>query len=311
MRFGRERPEIVRPPSEWRSYYLPITWGCSHAGCAFCRWYGEKLRIRDLEEIEEEIRALSLLRNHGVYAPSLHPVAARIAIEWDGRRIFLQDADALAYPYESLVEILKALREHFPSLERVGSYATPQILLRRSVEQLRKLRELGLGILYVGVESGDDLVLEKVGKGVRSEEIVEACRKVKEAGIALSVTVILGLGGKERSREHALRTAEVLSRIDPEFAAALTLMIVPGTPLEREVQEGRFSLLSPFEILEELKLMLENCDFSSFFSTMHASNYLPLRGRFPQEKGKLLSILEEVLRRRDPGLLRPSFLRAL
>ena len=307
-----ERPEIVRPPSEWRSYFLPLTKGCSNNTCTFCQFYGSKLRLRDKEEVKREIDALALYLKHGLKLPGMPEVAYWVAQGWDGKRVFLQDADALVYPFPALKEVLEYLNEKLPGIERVGVYATPQDLLRRSLEELRTLRELKLSIIYMGLESGDDEVLRRVGKGVSSSQIIEAGRKAIEAGITLSVTVILGLGGVEKSRPHALATAKALSQIDPQYAAALTLLLVPGTPLYEDWKEGRFSLISPFESLEELKLIIENSEFTDcFFSSMHASNYLPIRGRLPQEKKRMLRELEEILARREEGLLRPEFMRAL
>lgn len=307
-----ERPEIVRPPSEHRSYFLPLTKGCSNSTCTFCQFYGSKLKIRDKEEVKREIDALALYLKYGIKLPGMPEVAYWVAQGWDGRRIFLQDADALVYPFPALKEVLEYLNEKLPGIERVGVYATPQDLLRRSPEELRALRELKLSIIYMGLESGDDEVLRRVGKGASSSEIVEAGRKAIEAGIILSVTVILGLGGAEKSRSHALATAEALSSIDPQYAAALTLLLVPGTPLYEDWKEGRFSLISPFESLEELKLIIENSEFTDcFFSSMHASNYLPIRGRLPRERERMLREIEEVLARREEGLLRPEFMRAL
>lgn len=307
-----ERPEIVRPPSEWRSYFLPLTKGCSNNTCTFCQFYGSKLRLRDKEEVKREIDALALYLKHGLRLPGMPEVVYWVAQSWDGKRVFLQDADALAYPFPALKEVLEYLNEKLPSLERVGIYATPQDLLRRSPEELRTLRELKLGIIYMGLESGDDDILRRVGKGVSSSQIVEAGRKAIEAGIVLSVTVILGLGGVEKSKPHALATAKVLSQIDPQYAAALTLLLVPGTPLYEDWKKGRFPLTSPFESLEELKLIIENSEFTNcFFSSMHASNYLPIRGKLPQEKEGMLRELEEILARREESLLRPEFMRAL
>ena len=307
-----ERPGIFRPPSERRSYFLPLTSGCSNNTCTFCGFYGTRLRMRNVKDIKREIDALALYVRNGVRVPEIENIVYAVAQGWDGRRVFLQDGDALVYPFPKLVDVLRYLNEKFPNLERIGSYATPQDILRRTVNELGELRQLKLGILYVGLESGDDEVLEKVGKGVNRDRLVEAGRKAKEAGITLSLTVILGLGGVEGSRKHVLGTASVLSEIDPEYAGALTLTLVPGTPLYQEWKQGNFSLISPFEFLEELKAIIENSSFTDcFFSSMHASNYLSVRGRLPQDKERLMGELERVLMERDPATLRPEFLRGL
>jgi len=307
-----ERPDIFRPPSERESYFLPLTSGCSNNTCTFCGLYGTKLRLRDVREVKKEIDALSMYVRHGVRVPDIDNIVYAVAQSWDGRRVFLQDGDAMVYPFPKLVEALQYLNEKFPNLERIGSYATPQDILRRSIDELRKLKELKLSIFYTGIESGDDEVLLKIGKGVNSRQMIEAGRKAKEAGITLSLTVILGLGGVEGSRKHVLETARVLSAIDPEYAGALTLTLIPGTPLWEECQQGSFHPITPLESLEELKGLVENSSFTDcFFSSMHASNYLSIRGRLSQDKARMLKELERVLSKKDPSLLRPEFLRGL
>ncbi len=307
-----ERPDIIRPPSEHASYFLPLTSGCSNNTCAFCAYYGLKLQVRDIEDVKKEIDALGLYIKHGVRVPAIPEIVYIIAHQWDGRRIFLQDGDALVYPFPKLKDALQYLNQKLPDLERIGTYATPQDILRRSVSELRELRELKVGIFYMGVESGNDEILRRIGKGVDSNQLMEAARKVKEAGITLSVTVILGLGGVEMSEEHAMATARILTAIDPDYAGALTLTLVPGAPLYEQAERGDFHLISPFCSLEELKLIIENSRFTDcFFSSMHASNYLSVRGRLPQDKQKMLEKIEEVLKKREPSLLRPEFMRGL
>ena len=307
-----ERPIIIRPPSEWRSYFLPLTSGCSNNTCTFCNYYGTGLQMRELDDVKKEIDALASYVRTGVCLPGIPQVVYAVAQSWDGKRIFLQDGDALVYPFPKLTEALSYLNEKFPHLERIGSYATPQDILRRSHDQLVELKKLKLFILYMGMESGDDKVLEKVGKGVNAQQLIQAGRKAREAGITLSVTVILGLGGVEGSEEHALATAKVLTDIDPDYAGALTLTLVPGTPLYRDWKQGEFHPISPMRSLEELKLIIENSSFTDcFFSSMHASNYFSVRGTLPRDKERMLAEIKAVLAARDPSLLRPEFLRGL
>lgn len=307
-----ERPNIIRPPSEWRSYFLPLTSGCSNNTCTFCNYYGARLQMRGLDEVKREIDALATHVRKGICLPAVPQIVYQIGGSWDGKKVFLQDGDALVYPFPGLKEALHYLNEKFPDLERIGTYATPQDILRRSLGQLRELRELKLSIFYMGIESGDDKVLQKVGKGVKHQELVEAGKKVKEAGITLSVTVILGLGGVEGSKEHALETAKILNEIDPDYGGALTLTMVPGTPLYEQWEQGEFHLISPIQSLEELKTIIENSNFTNcFFSSMHASNYFSVRGTLPRDKERMLKEIEEVLAARDPSLLRPEFLRGL
>jgi radical SAM superfamily enzyme YgiQ (UPF0313 family) len=304
-----KRPLIVRPPSEWKSYFLPLTSGCSNNTCTFCGYFGSKLQIRDVEGVKKEIDALAALVSYGLNIPGVEISPLNY---WDGKRVFLQDADALVYPFPKLKEILKYLNNKLPNLERIAAYATPQDILRRDVAELNALKELKLGIFYTGLESGSDEVLKMVGKGLNSRQIIEAAKKAKEAGIIMSITVILGLAGIEGSEKHVEDTAKVLSEIDPEYAGALTLTLVPGTPLHEEWKEGNFHLVSPFQSLEELKAIIERSNFTDcFFSSMHASNYQAIRGRLPQDKESMIKELGYVLDKRDPYSLRPEFSRGL
>ena len=306
------RPDIIRPPSEWKSYFLPLTSGCSNNTCTFCGYYGSKLQLRDVDDIKSEIDAVALFRRRGIRLPNISNVVYAVAQGWDGKRIFLQDGDALVYPFPKLRETLQYLNEKLPGIERIGTYATPQDILRRSSDELRELRRLRMGIFYTGLETGDDELLQKICKGVGSDQVIEAGKKVKEAGITFSVTVILGIGGVEGSEKHAIETAEVLTKIDPEYVGALTLTLVPGTPLYEQWERNEFHALPPFQSLDELRLIIENSSFTDcFFSSMHASNYLSVRGRLSQDKERILRELEEVLAARNPSLLRPEFLRGL
>ena len=285
---------IFRPPSEAESLILQVTVGCSYNRCTFCGAYREKtFRIKSFEEVKEDIDEASVYRR-------------RI------RRVFLADGNALAVPQEDLLRILEYMKSQFPYLERVGIYANARDILNRDIEELTSLKELGLGIIYMGLESGNREVLKRVKKNATVEQMVQAARRVKESGILLSITVILGLGGVEYSFIHAEDTGKVLSEMDPDYVGALSLMVVPGTPIEREIEEGRLVLPDPFGLIRELEIMIDHSNFTQcFFASNHASNYLPLRIRLPEEKQEALRRIREVLRRRDPAWLRPEFLRAL
>jgi radical SAM superfamily enzyme YgiQ (UPF0313 family) len=285
----------VRPPSEANSFLLPVTVGCSHNKCTFCGTYPDvKFRVRHLEDITRDIDQIA--KNYS----------------WSLKRVFLEEGDALIAPQRILVGVLKHLNEKFPYLSRIGTYATPQSALIKSVDELKELNRLGLNIAYMGVETGDEELLKKINKGVNYNQIVEAGRKIRQAGITLSVTVILGLGDPEGSKKHALGTAKILSDIDPEFAGTLTLMLVPGTPLHKEWEEGKFTLISPLQTLEELKLIIENSNFTNcFFTANHASNYLPIKVRLPRQKAEVVKLIDEVLATKDMSRLRPEFTRAL
>jgi len=306
------RPGILRPPSERNSYFLPLTSGCSNNTCAFCSFYGSKLQIRDLADVKREIDMLAASVNGDIFLPGMPPIAHQIARYWDGRRVFLQDGDALVYPFPGLKEALFYLNERLPRIERIATYTTPHDVLRKTLPQLKELKEQKLSIFYMGVESGDDEVLKKIGKGATRQETIEAGKKVKQAGITLSVTVILGLGGVEGSEKHAMQTASILTEIDPDYGGALTVTLVPGTPLYEQYHNGEFQLISAFRSLEELKIIIENASFTNcFFSSMHASNYLSVRGTLPQDKEVMLRQIDTVLAKHDPDLLRPEFLRGL
>jgi radical SAM superfamily enzyme YgiQ (UPF0313 family) len=286
---------VVRPPSEANSFLLPVTLGCSHNKCTFCGTFtGIKFRIRPLEDIKRDIDKVA---EH---------------YSWSMRRVFLENGDALICPQRRLVEVLKYLNEKFPNLDKIGTYATPQSALIKSADELKELNQLGLKIAYLGVETGDKGLLKKINKGASYDEIVEAGRKIKQAGITLSVTVILGLGGIEGSKKHAMGTARILTDLDPDFAGALTLMLVPGTPLHKEWEDGKFTIISPFQSLEELKIIIENSNFTNcFFTANHASNYLPIKARLPEQKAEILKLIDEVLTSKDMSRLRSEFIRAL
>ncbi len=284
---------IIRPPSEAESLILQITVGCSHNRCTFCPTYkAKRLRIKTFEEIKEDIDEAAHFGG---------------AIE----RVFLADGDALIVPQPRLMEIMTYLKGKLPRLRRVGIYANAKGILKKTQDELRELKEAGLGIIYLGVESGDQVVLERVRKGTTYDKLLHAGRMVKEAGIKLSVTVLLGIGGRERSREHAVATGRLLTEMDPNYVGALSVMIVPGTPLYEEQAQGRFVLPEPFEMIEELRTMLTETDMHGLFFSNHASNYLALKVRMPKDKREALRLIDDVLAKRDPALLRPDYVRAL
>jgi radical SAM superfamily enzyme YgiQ (UPF0313 family) len=307
-----DRPEIIRPPSEWRSYYLPLTNGCSNNTCTFCNYYGSKLQLREIDEIKREIDAVSLYVKGGIRLAVVPDIIYIIAHEWDGKGVFLQDADAMVYPFPKMKQALEYLNEKLPSVERVATYATALDILRRSPGELEELKNLKLGIIYMGLESGDDEILQKIDKKIDSRQMIEAARRVKDAGILMSVMVILGLGGIGKSETHALETARVLSEMDPDYVGALTLLFTPGTPIYHELQQGSFSPISDFQSLKELMIIIENSSFTDcFFSSMHASNYLAVRGRLPHDRDRMIAQLKNMIDEGDPSLLRPEIFRSL
>jgi radical SAM superfamily enzyme YgiQ (UPF0313 family) len=306
------RPEIIRPPSEHDSYYLALTSGCSNNSCTFCNFSFSNLGIRDLEDVKQEIDAMSLYVNSRTLMPGQPRIVYYILQEWNGKKVFLQDGDALVYPYPKLLEALQYLNQKFPNIQRIASYATPQDILRRTVAELKALKEQKLGILYMGVESGDDEVLRRIHKNATHDQMVEAAQRVREAGILLSATVILGLGGVKGSAKHVSETARILTEMDPDYAGALTLTLIPGTALYKEWERGEFELITPFDSLRELKGLVENSTFTNcFFSSMHASNYFAIRGSMPKDRDKILKQLNALLSRKDPHMLRPEYMRGL
>jgi radical SAM superfamily enzyme YgiQ (UPF0313 family) len=285
---------IFRPPSEADSLILQVTVGCSYNRCTFCAAYqGKSFRVKRFEEIQEDIDEASSYRSQI-------------------QRVFLADGDALAMPQRELLRILEYIKLRLDRVERVGIYANAKDILRKDVEELKVLKNLGLGILYLGLESGNPEILKRIKKNGKVDQLIRAARRVKDSGILLSVTVILGIGGVEKSRAHAADTGKVLSEMDPDYVGALSLMVVAGTPIEKEIETGKLVLPTPFGMIQELETMIEHCHFTQcFFASNHASNYLPLRVRLPEEKEDALRRIREVLQRKDPALLRPEYLRAL
>lgn len=274
---------------------LQCTIGCSHNQCTFCGMYKDKkYRVRQLREILDDIRMAK-----DYYG--------------DVEKVFLCDGDAIAIETETLLKIIQALYAAFPSLRHVGSYVGPQSTLTKSPAELRALRSAGLTKAYIGVETGDDELLKKVRKGVGRAEMLEAGRRLVEAGINLSAMVLLGLAGPgEASRRHALATARICDEMKPQYLAALTVTPVLGTVLYRQVQKGEFQLLDPFETLAEMKTIFENITLDPLkFVGTHASNYLPVTGTLQKDKSKMIALVDQVLTGRDGRLLRPDHLRGL
>ncbi|MBR4210877.1 MAG: radical SAM protein [Oscillibacter sp.] len=283
---------VYRPPSEAYSLIVQVTYGCSHNTCAFCSMYKDKrFALRPLDEILEDFRL------------------ARAAYSRVGR-VFLADGDALVRKAADLYTILDTVRELFPECERVTCYASPSSIRIRTEDELRTLREKGLTMVYMGLESGSDRVLQRMRKGHAAAEIVDMGRKVRRNGIALSVTAITGLGGPELLQEHAVETARAFNGMNPEYIGLLTLMVEPGTPLYDWVQDGSFRLLDRVQVLEETQLLVSALDSpGSVFRMNHASNYLSLRGTLNADKEAMLSEIARA--REDLSRLRPEGWRAL
>ncbi len=283
---------VFRPPSEANSYLLPVTTGCSHNRCTYCAMYLTKsFRVRPEHEVFEDIET------------------AR-AVMGDVRRVFLLDGDAFVLSPRKLLRILKAVRAGFPGLQRVGSYVNAQNVAGKSDEELREIAAAGLTIGYLGLESGDPETALKIKKGATIDEMVEAVRRAQAAGIKMSVMSLLGMAGRADSLRHARATAMALNRMQPRYAAFLTVTPVAGTELNDQIAEGTFELISPEESLRELREIVTHLDLSgTIFRANHASNYLPLKGRFPADRERLLETIDAALEGRIS--LKPEFLRGL
>jgi len=283
---------IIRPPSEANSILLQITVGCSRNKCTFCGTYrGERFRIKPDEIIMADIA-----------------FAAQYCQRQ--RRVFLCDGDALIIPHKRLMRILTAIKEQLPWVTRVGLYANAKSLKMKTPAQLKELREQGVGIAYMGLETGDDVTLRAINKGTQAADSIAMGQKARHAGMKLSITVLLGIAGRERSDVHARETGRVLSAIDPEYVGALSLILIPGTPLYQDYVDGRFELLEPIEMLQELRTMIANTHLSrGLFHANHASNYLPIRARLPRDRAATLQLIDEALA--GNVALKPEHLRAL
>ena len=288
----RYEGKVFRPPSEARSYILQATVGCSHNLCTYCDMYREKsFRVRSLQACQEDIEAAS----------SAFP---------DTRKVFVADGDALAMGTSQWLAILSSLQGAFPRLRRVSSYATAQNVLEKTPKDLATLREAGLSLLYIGPESGDDETLRRIVKGNTHDDHAEAAMKAKAAGMKLSVIVLLGAGGVDRTEEHAGETARLMTAMDPEYLSALTLTVLPDTPIQRMMAKGRFELPSIEGLLNELRTIVSESEMTrALFRTNHASNYLPLEGRLSRDRDKIVGVIDAALQGEIP--LRPEYWRGL
>ncbi|MHC4451025.1 MAG: radical SAM protein [Planctomycetota bacterium] len=284
---------LYRPPSEANSYIVQATIGCSWNHCTYCDMYrAKKFRVRAIEETLEDIRQAG-----DVYGENVD-------------KVFVADGDALILDLETWTTILEALRKAFPRLRRVSCYATAMNLIEKSPAELARLRELGLSLLYIGPESGDDVTLRKIAKGATAADHVEAARKAHEARIKLSAIFLLGAGGIERSEEHARASAELASAMDPRFVSLLTLTVISGTPIGKQLERGDFELPDVPGLLGELRTFIaEAVPTDAIFRTNHASNWLPLSGRLPRDRDRFVEALDAAIAGDVP--LRPDWARGL
>lgn len=270
---------VYRPPSEAYSFIIQVTIGCAHNKCSFCSMYKDKkFRIRSLEEIYKD-----LYEARQMYA----------YVE----KIFLADGDALVLQMEKLKSILLKIRELFPECRKVSAYAAPKDVLRKSLNELKELKELGMNMLYMGIESGSDYILKKINKGVTASQIIKAGQKIKQSGIKLSVTLISGIGGKDKWMENSCESAKVISEIDPDYVGLLTLMIERGTQMYENINSGSFKLLTPEEVMLETRELVKNIKATNcIFRSNHASNYVSLGGTLSQDRDRIIDKIDAVLK---------------
>ncbi len=283
---------IIRPPSEANSIILQVTVGCSHNKCTFCGAYKDELfRIKDDVIVNEDIDfAATYCKRQS--------------------KVFLADGDALIIPHPRLVNLFKRIKKKLPWVKRIRLYGNAKSILMKSSSQLRELKDLGLDRVYMGLESGSDTILRNINKGVNSAKMIEAGKRVKGVGLFLSVTVLLGIGGSKDWQKHACETGLVVSQISPNQVAALTLMLLPNTPLYHHEKTGKFKLPDQREMLQELRLLVENISVErAQFQANHASNYLPVNCRLPRDKNKVLDSIDQAIA--GEGNLTPEYLRAL
>ncbi len=284
---------LFRPPSEAESFILQATLGCSWNACTYCAMYrGKRYQVRPLEAV------LADIAEAGARFPD------------EVRHVFVADGDPLGMPTKHWEPILRALAQAFPRLRRVSTYATARNLLEKTPEELRRLRTLGLSLLYIGPESGDDVTLRRIAKGADAAAHIEAARKAREAGMEQSLMFLLGAGGRERSEAHARASGKLASAMDPKFLSTLTLTVVPGTPLARLEDQGRFELPDVAGLLMELRWFVEEAHLSAaIFRSNHASNYLPIGGRLPRDREAILEAIDAAMA--GQVQLRPEWARGL
>ena len=282
---------IYRPPSEAGSLLIQATIGCPHNKCTFCMVYkkGPPYRVRPVKEICEDI-----MEARRIYGSNV-------------KTLFFPAGNTIAMPTEELAEICRFARQQFSHLERITVYGSSKYIVKKGLKDLKKLKGAGLSRVHVGLESGDDEVLRRVKKGTTAEEQITAGKWIKEAGMEVSEYVILGLGGKERTKEHALRTASVLNEISPDFVRLRTLVPKINTLLLHQIKRGKFRMLGPHEVLEETRLLLKNLHCETYLTSDHYTNYINLEGRIPEDKSRLLKEIDEALTW-DESKFRPFFI---
>jgi len=287
----RYEGQIYRPPSEARSLLIQATIGCPHNKCTFCKIYKKRpgFRVRKLEDIKEDI-----LKAREVYGDKV-------------QTLFFPDGNTIAMKTDDLCVICRFSKEVFPELERITVYGSSQYIYKKGKEGLKRLADAGLSRIHVGLETGDDIILKRIKKGTNSRQQIEAGTWVKDSGIDLSMYVILGIGGKDRSQAHAKETAAVLNPIAPDFIRLRTFLPKIDTPLLGDIQNGSFNMLGPHDVLDETESLLRGISTNSYLTSDHYTNYVNLEGRLPEEKPRLLELIR-MARSRDESEFRPVYI---
>jgi len=282
---------IYRPPSEAHSLLVQATVGCPHNLCTFCMVYknGPGFRIRPLDDIKEDLER------------------AREALGKSVKTVFFPSGNTIIMRTEDLAEVCRYTRELFPDLERITIYASAQYIFRKGLEDMRKLAQAGLSRVHVGLESGDEEVLKKIRKGCNAEMQAEAGRITKEAGIELNEYVMLGIGGKERTREHVAATKDILNRIDPHCIRLRTFLPKINTPILKEIESGSFRILTPHEVLEETRQLITGLDVTSEITSDHYTNYVDVHGKLPENRDDMLSVIGKAMKK-DESDFRPMYI---
>ncbi len=287
---------LYRPPSEAQSLILQVTNGCSWNRCTFCEMYTQpqkRFRPKPQTEIEQELAAL---------AASGAPV----------RRIFLADGDAMTLSFRRLKLIMEAINRHLPGVQRVASYCLPRNIRKKTVDELAELRAMGLKLYYVGCESGDNLVLERVNKGETFDSSLAALQKIKSAGAKSSVMILNGMGGTRYSEQHAINSARLMNAAQPEYLSTLVVSFPLGAERYEEGFGGEFEPLDQAGLFQEMQWLVENLELeSTIFRSDHASNYLVLKGTLGKDRQKLLDLIRTAIERPEAAALRAEWQRGL
>lgn len=287
---------VFRPPSEWKSLILQVTNGCSWNQCSFCDMYTasqKRFRAQKIDKLEQELNKVSSSQAHI-------------------SRVFLADGDAMTLPFARLEEICLLIKKFLPSVTRISSYCLPRNINNKTPEQLQRLRELGLTLLYIGCESGDDEVLKRINKGETFTSSLTALQKIKAAGIKSSVMILNGLGGVSLSRQHALQSAKLMNAAQPEFLSTLVVTLPLGTERMDKAFDGHFQLPNQMQLFEEMQVLLSHLELDkTIFRSDHASNYLVLKGVLGKDKASLLGQVEAAMNTPERIQLRQEWQRGL